>query len=59
MIISSESNDFKRRTIRIHKNLDNKIFEYQKEELLATWTNAATELIKKGLEKVKEEKKKW
>ena len=54
-----KTNDFKRRTVRIHNTLDDKVGEYQKEELLSTWTNAAIDLIKKGLEKVKEEKKKW
>lgn len=59
MINSNKNNDFKRRTIRIHKILNDKVGEYQKEELLPTWTEAAINLIKRGLEQVKEEKKKW
>ncbi|GAH79025.1 unnamed protein product [marine sediment metagenome] len=59
MTNSIENDDFRRRTIRIHKTLDKKIDEYKKEELLSTWTQAATDLIKKGFEKVKEEQKKW
>ena len=59
MTDSSKTNDFKRRTIRLHKILDDKIEGYQKEELLATWTDAATDLLKKGLEKVKNGQKRW
>ena len=51
--------DFKRRTIRIHTILDDKVKEYQKEELLPTWTEAAINLIKRGLERIREEKKRW
>lgn len=59
MINSSKTNDFKRRTIRVHKIIDQKILDYQKEELLPTWTEAVVNLIKRGLEQVKEEKKRW
>ncbi|GAH59260.1 unnamed protein product [marine sediment metagenome] len=59
MTNSIQNNDFRRRTIRIHKTLDKKIDEYKKEELLSNWTQATIDLIKKGFEKVKEEQKKW
>jgi hypothetical protein len=59
MIDSSKTNDFKRRTIRIHKILDDKVSEYQKEELFPTWTEATINLIKRGLEQIKQEKKRW
>jgi hypothetical protein len=59
MINVNKNVDFKRRTIRIHKILDDKVCEYQKEELFPTWTEAVVSLVKKGLEQVKQEKKRW
>jgi hypothetical protein len=56
---SVNQNDFERKTIRIHKKINDKIEEYKKEELLPTWNEAVVNLIKKGLENIKEEKKRW
>lgn len=56
---TNSKDDFIRKTIRIHKKIDDKVAEYQNEELLPTWTEAVVNLIKRGLEQVKEEKKRW
>lgn len=50
---------FVRKTIRIHKILSDRIEKNQKEELFSSWTGSIIDLVKKGLEKKKEETKRW
>ena len=59
MLANNGNDDYSRISLRIHNILKDKIAEHQKEELLPTRTEAIINLIKKGLKKVKEEKKEW
>lgn len=50
---------FVRKTIRIHKTLNDRVEKNQQEELFSSWTDSIIDLVKKGLEKKKEETKRW